>query len=113
MGPLVCNEGKHHLKSPKFVDNRRIFTIEISYPNIFSLQNYFADCIVISKIFLDLVKGTMDRILWLDVATACVKPETITTPFEVTRQERISHWASIAMDTAAGQPGWSKEVAET
>ena len=54
----------------------------------------------------------MALILCQDVVTGCVKPETNTTPFEVTRQDKISHWANYAKDTAAGQPGWSTEVAE-
>ena len=63
--------------------------------------------------FLNLVKGIMAFVLWEDVATDCVKPDTSKTPFEVTRQDNISHWANIAKDTAAGQPEWSTEVAET
>ena len=48
-----------------------------------------------------------------DVATDYVKSKTNTTPFEVSRQDKISHWTNIAKDTDAGQPGWSIEVAET
>ena len=42
---------------------------------------------------------------WQDVATDCIRPNTNTTPFEVTRQDKISHWANIQAHTAAGQPG--------
>ena len=55
----------------------------------------------------------MALILWQDVATDCVQPKTNTTPFEVTRQDIINHRENIPKDTAAGQPGWSTEVAET
>ena len=51
--------------------------------------------------------------LWQDVDTDCVKPKTNTTPFEVTRQDKISLWANIPKGTAGGQTGWSKEVPET
>ena len=51
--------------------------------------------------------------LWQGVATDSVKPETNTTPFEVTRQDKISRWANNAKDTDAAQPRWSTEVAET
>ena len=42
-----------------------------------------------------------------------LRPKTSTTPFEVTRQGNVSDWANISEDTAAGQPGWSTEVAGT
>ena len=51
--------------------------------------------------------------LWQDMATDCVRPKTNAIPFEVTSKDKISHWAHIQADTAAGQLGWSTEVAET
>ena len=67
---------------------------------------------VIAKTFLDLAEGTTALILWQDVATYCVRPKTNTIPFEVTRQDKISHWANIPDDTTAGQPWRPAEVAE-
>ena len=55
----------------------------------------------------------MAHILWQDVATDNVKPKTNKTSFDVTRQDKISHWANILEYTAAGQPRWCTEVAET
>ena len=54
----------------------------------------------------------MALVLWQDVATDCVRSKTKTIPFEVTSQDKISHWANIQADTAAGHPGCSTEVAE-
>ena len=51
-------------------------------------------------------------LLWQGVATDYVNPKTNTTHFEVTRQDKISPWANILEDTAAGQPWWSAEFAE-
>ena len=55
----------------------------------------------------------MALILWQDIDTDCVRPKTNTTPFEVTTQDKISHWANIQAHTAAGHTGWTTEVAET
>ena len=33
-------------------------------------------------------------------------------PYEVPRQDKISHGANIPDHTAAGQPGWSTVIAE-
>ena len=55
----------------------------------------------------------MALILWQDVATDYVKPKTNKAPFEVTRQDEISHGANTPENTIAGQTGWSTEVAET
>ena len=41
MGLLKYNEGHHQLKSPNFVDNRPIFTFEISHPNKFFFTKLF------------------------------------------------------------------------
>ena len=73
----------------------------------------YSHCIVIAKIFIGLAGGTMALIFWQDVFIDCVRPKTNTTPFEVNIQDKISHWANIQDHTAAGQPGWSTEVAET
>ena len=90
-----------------------LLPLKIHIPVIFSSENYYSDCIAIAKTFLDLAEGTMILIfLWQDVATDCVRPKTNTTPFEMTRQDKISHWANIPENTAAGQPGWSTEDAE-
>ena len=67
---------------------------------------------MIAKIFLDLAGGIVVFIFRQDVATDCIKSNTNITPFEVTRQDMISHWAKIPKDTTAGQPGWSTEVTE-
>ena len=55
----------------------------------------------------------MAPILWQDVATDFVISKANTTPFEVTRQDKISHWAKISEDTVAGQTVWSTAVADT
>ena len=65
-----------------------------------------------AKIFLDLAKGIVALILWQDATTDCVKPKTNMMTFEVTRQNKISHWANIAKGTITGQLGWSTEVIE-
>ena len=79
----------------------------------FSSENYYSDCIVIAKTFLDLAEGTMALIvLWQDVATDCERPKTNTAPFEWAIQDKISHWANITDDGTTGQPVWSTEVAE-
>ena len=76
--------------------------MKIHTPLTFSLENYFVDCIVMAKIFIDLAKGTVAQILWQDAATDCVKPKTKITPFQVITQEKIGHWANITEDIAAG-----------
>ena len=50
--------------------------------------------------------------LWQCVTTDGVRPKTNTIPFDVARQDKISHWANVQADTTAGQPGWSTEIAE-
>ena len=65
IGLLVPNEENHQLKSPNFVENRPIFTIEISYPN-----NFF-----FTKTFCRL-QSHFKNISWL----------TNTTPLEMIRQ---------------------------
>ena len=57
--PLVYNEGKHQLKILTLLIIDWFLPLKFHIPINFSLQNYFADCIIISNIFLDLVKGTM------------------------------------------------------
>ena len=103
---------EHQLKSSNFANNWPIFTIESSHPITFSSENYYSDCIGIVNTFIGLAERTVAIILWQDMATDCVKPKTNTTPFEMTRRDKISHWANIPDDTAAGQPGWSTEVLE-
>ena len=55
----------------------------------------------------------MALILLQDVVTDYVMPKTNKAPFEVTRQDERSHRVNIPENTAAGQPGWPTEVAET
>ena len=63
----------------------------------FSSENRYLDCIVIAKSFIDLVEGIMAN----------------ATPFEMIRQDNISHRTNISEDTAAGLPESSTVVAET
>ena len=49
--------------------------------------------------------------LWQDVAKYCVKSKTNINPFEVTRQDKINHWANTPEDTATDQPMWSTAIA--
>ena len=107
--PLGVQWGKS-LKGPKLVDNWPIFTIHISFHNNFSLEIYFADCIVIAK--NTMAENTMALIFWQNVATDCIKTNTNRAPFEEIRQDKINHWINIPKDTAAGQTGWPTEVAE-
>ena len=60
---LAYSEGNHQLKSPKFVDNGPIFTIESSNLRTFSSENWYSDCKVIVKTFSDLAGGIMTLIL--------------------------------------------------
>ena len=90
----------------------RFLQLKVHIPIFFFSENYCSSCTIIAKNVLDLAEGTMVLILWQDVATGRVRPKTNTTPFEVTRQDKIRHWTKIPDDTAAGQPGWSIEVAE-
>ena len=90
----------------------RFLPLKVHIPIFFSSENYYSDCIVIAKTFLDLAEGTIALILWQDVATDCVRQKTNKTPFEVTRKDQISHWANIPDDTAASQPVWYTEVVE-
>ena len=54
-----------------FVDNKPIFTIEISHPNNLFLKKMLhrLHCKVIAKIFIGLAVSTMAPILWQDAAT--------------------------------------------
>ena len=90
----------------------RFLPLKVHIPMTFSSEKYYLNCIVIAKTFVDLTECTMDLILWQYVVTDCVRPRINTTPFEVTRQDKISHWANILEDTAAGQPGRSTGVPE-
>ena len=54
----------------------------------------------------------MALILCQNVATDYVRPKTNKAPLEVTRVDGINHRANIPENTAAGQTGWSTEVAE-
>ena len=54
----------------------------------------------------------MALILWQGVATDYVGPKTKKAPFEVTKKLKISRWANIPGNTAAGQLGWYTEIAE-
>ena len=59
----------------------------------------------LQKYFLISLKAPWLWFLWQDEATDCVKPKTNATPFEVTRQDKMSHWANLTKDIIAGQPG--------
>ena len=65
--------------------------LKVHIPINISSENYYSDCKVFTKTFFDLAEGTTALILWHDVATDSVKPKTNTTPFEVTRKDKISH----------------------
>ena len=56
---LAYKEGNYQLKSPDFVDNWPLFTIEISNPITFSSENHYTDCIVIAKTLIDSAESTM------------------------------------------------------
>ena len=82
----------------------------------FSSENYYSDCIVIAKTFIDLAGGTMALILRQDAAnfvTDLRKAKTNTIPFKVIRQDKISHWVNVQAYTTVGQPGWSTGAAQT
>ena len=107
-------EGSHQLQIPNFADNWPIFTIESSYPNNFSLKNYCSISIVIANLFFFIwLEVLWLSFLWQDVATDYLRPKTNKAPFEVTRQDEISHRANIPEKTAAVQEGWSTEVTDT
>ena len=52
-------------------------------------------------------------LIFQGVAINCVRPKTSTAPFEVTGQDKISHWANIPDNATAGQPRWSTEFLNT
>ena len=98
-------------KVPTLLIIYRFLPLKVNIPVTFSSANYY--CIVIAKHFL-----IQFKVLWLpcllqDVDTYYVNPKTNTIPFELTRQDKISHGANIPEYTAAGQLGWSSGVAET
>ena len=83
--------------------------ILITHPS----ENYCLVCIVIAKAFVDWAEGTMALIFMAGCSYWLCKKKKEEAPFEVTRQDEISHWASIQDNTAAGPPGWSTETVET
>ena len=90
----------------------RVLPLKFHIPIIFSPENYYSDCIVIAKTFIDLAEGTMALIFWQDAGTDLARQKTNTTPFEVTIIDKTSHWGNIPDDATVGQPGWSTEVVE-
>ena len=103
--PLAYNEGSRQLYNSNFTDNWPNFFIESSHPQNFSFRKL---------LFGLLAEGTMALfLLWQDITIDFLRPKTNKALYEVTRHDEISHWANIPENTAAGQPGWYTEVAET
>ena len=63
--------------------------------------------------FIDLSESTMALIFMSGYSYWLCKFNDKQTPFEVTRQDKISLWANISKDAIAGQPLWSIAVVGT
>ena len=102
--PLVYNEENTNFKHPTLLIIDRFLPLKFHIIITFPSENHCSVCRVIIKTFLVLAEVAMALILWQDVANDYAGPKTNKAPFEVTRQDEISHWANIPGNSSAGQP---------